>query len=100
MKPQFENLIDNLVVTTDRLMTGSRTRAASAPARSISQVSNPRIPPVPLLWSAALRVHPDTLIQASIEYVDFLRNLILFIYLVHRVGRSREYNHLGDSGYY
>jgi len=100
VNPQFRDLIDNLVVTTDRFMTGSRTRAASAPARSSSQVSKPRIAPVPLLWSAALRVHPATFIQASIEYADFLPNLILFIYLVHRVGRSREYNHLGDSGNY
>jgi len=78
-------------------MTGSRTRAASAPARSSSQVSKPQIAPVYLLWSAALRVHPATFIQASIEYVDFLPNLVSFIYLVHRVGRSREYNHLGDT---
>jgi len=81
-------------------MTGSRSRAASAPARSSSQVSKPRIAPVPLLWSAALRVHQDIFIQASIEYVDFLLNLISFLYLVHRVGRSREYNHPADSGYY
>ena len=100
MNPQFSDLIDNLVVITDRFMTGSRTRAASAPARSTSQVSKPRIAPVPLLWSAALRVHQDIFIQASIECVDFLPNLILFIYMVHRVGRSRRYHQLAGSGHY
>jgi len=81
-------------------MTGPRTRAASTPAWSGSQVLKSRIDPVPLLWSAALRVHQDIFIQASIEYVDFQPNLIPFIYLVHRVGRIREYNHLTNSGYY
>jgi len=61
-------------------MTGTRTRAASAPARSSSHVSKPRIAPVPLLWSAALRVHPGTFIQASIE-----------------VGRSRYWRGLSGS---
>ena len=100
MNLQFGNLVDNLVVATDKFMTGSRTRTASAPARSSSQVSKPRIAPVPLLWSAALRVHQDISIQASIEYVDFLPNLVSFIYLVHRIGLSREYSHLADSGRY
>ena len=81
-------------------MTSSRTRTTSAPARSSSQVSKPRIAPVPLLWSAALRVHEDIFIRAFIEYVNFLPNLISFIYMVNRVGRSREYNHLADSGHY
>jgi len=78
--PQFRDLVDHLVVTTDGSMTRSHTRAASAPARSSSQVSKPRIAPVPLLWSAVLRVHPDTFIQASIE-----------------VGRSRYWRNLWSS---
>jgi len=48
VKPQFSDLIDNLVVTTKL-----------------------RIAPVPLLWSAALRVDQAIFIQAYIEYVDF-----------------------------
>ena len=81
-------------------MMGLRTRTVSAPARSSSRPSKPRVAPVPLLWSAALRVDQGVFIQASTEYVDVLPNLISFIYLVHRVGRSREYNHLAHSGYY
>ena len=78
VNPQFSDLIDNVVVTTDRFMTGLRARTASAPARSSSQGSKPRVAPVPLLWSAALRVHHEIFIQASIEYVIlvFLPNLI------------------------
>jgi len=59
VNPQFNDLIDNLVVTTDRFITGSRPAAAHS-ARS-------RIAPVPLVWSAALRVNWDISIQASIE---------------------------------
>ena len=83
MKPQFNDLIDNLVVTTDRFITGSLKGAASAPAvRSGAHGALPRIAPVPLSWSTALRVHQDISIQASIEYVKFLLNLVSFIYLI------------------
>jgi len=80
VKPQFSDLIDNLVVTTDRFITGSRTRAASTSARSSAHGAKPRITPVPLMWSAALRVHQDIFIQASIE-----------------VGRSRYWRGLWSS---
>ena len=93
MNPQFSDLVDNLVVTLDRLITGLRT---PAPLRSGAQGTKSRIAPVPLLWSVALRVHQDIFIQASIEYAAFLSNLISFMYLVSRVGRSREYNCLVD----
>ena len=92
MKPQFADLIDNLVVTTDRSIRASRTASALSSGSS-AQGAKPRIAPVPLLWSAALRVNREIFIQASIEFVDFLLNIISFIYLVHRIGRSREYNH-------
>ena len=96
MNPQFGDLIDNLVVTTDRFMTGLRARTASAPVRSSSQGSKPRVVPVPLLWSAALRVHKDIFIQASIEYATFSTQLHLVYVFGSRVGRSREYNYLVD----
>jgi len=95
VKSQFNDLIDNLVVTTDKFIIGSRT-ASNPSARSNTQGAKPRIAPIPLVWSAAVRVHQDIFIQASIEYVAFLQSLISFIYLVSRVGRSREYNHLSD----
>ena len=98
MESQFSDLIDNLVVTTDRFITDSYTRTASAPAAmSSAYEAKPRITPVPLLWSAALRVHQDIFIQASMEYVKFLPNLVSFIYLAHRIGRSRKYNHTADA---
>jgi len=87
------------VGNTDRFMTGSRTRAASAPARSSSQVSKPRIAPVPLLWSAALRVHQDILSEPQLS-TSIFRRISSRLYIWFRVGRSREYNHLADSGYY
>ncbi len=65
MKAQFGDLIDNLVVTTDRFITGSRA------ARSGTQGAKPRIAPIPLVWSAAVRVHQDFFIQASVECVYF-----------------------------
>ena len=73
------DLIDNLVATTDRLMTGSR--ATSIPAeRWRAQGAKPRIAPAPLVWSAALRINRDIFIQASIEYVAFLPDLNSIIY--------------------
>jgi hypothetical protein len=69
-------------------MTGLRARTASAPARSSSQGSKPRVAPVPLLWSAALRVHQDIFIQASIEYADFLLNVISLAYTLISQNRA------------
>ncbi|KAI0285608.1 hypothetical protein BC826DRAFT_1051436 [Russula brevipes] len=77
--PRFRDLIDKLVVTTDKFMTGRRTVSTTS-VRSRAQMAKPRVAPVPLAWSAALRVCQDIIIQASIE-----------------VGRSRKYIHITDS---
>ena len=74
--PQYGALVNNLVVTTDRFMMGSRTAPSS---RSSSQGANLRIAPAPLAWSVALRVSRDITIQASIEYVVCPMTPILFI---------------------
>ena len=74
--PQYGALINNLIVTTDRFILGSRT--APSP-RSSSQKAKPRIAPVPLAWSVALRASMDITIQASIEYVVCLSTIISFI---------------------
>jgi len=74
VKVQFGDRIQKLVVTTDRLITGSRA------ARSGTQGAKPQIDPVHLVWSAAVRVHPSLFIQASIE-----------------VGRSRYWRSLWTS---
>ena len=80
VRPGFSDLIDNLVVTTDKLMTGSR--AASLPSeRWRAQGAKPRIAPAPLVWCAALRINRDIFIQASIEYVAFLSHLNAFIFI-------------------
>ena len=68
VKSQFRDLVDNFVATTDRFIMGSRT-APGPSSRSSVQVAKPRIAPVPLTWSAALRVSPDIIIQAFVEYV-------------------------------
>jgi len=74
--PQYNALINNLIVTTDRFIMGSRTAPSS---RSTSQGAKPRIAPAPLAWSVALRASRDITIQASIEYVVCLSTLISFI---------------------
>ena len=86
--PQFGGLINNLIMTTDRFIMGSRTVSTSA--RSSSQGAKPRISPGPLVWSVALRASRDIIIQTSIEYVVHLPPFILFINLTFRIGRSRE----------
>ena len=73
--PRFNALINNLAVTTDRFIMGSRT----ASSRSSSQGARSRIAPGPLTWSVALRASQDITIQASIEYVVWLPNFISFI---------------------
>ena len=62
--PQYGALINNLTVTTDRFMMGSRAAAISL---SSSQGPKSRISPTPLVWSVALRAFQDISIQASIE---------------------------------
>jgi hypothetical protein len=78
VNPQYSALINNLIVTTDRLMMGSRAAPSS---RSISQGTKSRIAPAPLAWSVALRASRDITIQASIEYVVCLSTFISFIHL-------------------
>ncbi|KAI9456397.1 hypothetical protein BJY52DRAFT_1187915 [Lactarius psammicola] len=73
---RFVDLLDNLIVTTDRFITDSRAPSA----RSSGQGSKQRVGAVPLAWSAALRVNHDITIQASIE-----------------VGRSRYWRSLWSS---
>jgi hypothetical protein len=68
VRPQYVDLINNLVVTTNGFITGARD-ASNPSARSSAHRAKPLSAPVPLLWSAALRVHQDIFIQASIEYV-------------------------------
>jgi len=96
VRSQFRDLIDHLVVTTDRLLTGARTASVNS-WQSCAQGTEPLIAPVPLVWSVALRVNRDIFIQASIEYVAFVPNFISFIYSIVRIGRSREFNRLVDS---
>ncbi len=74
--PQYGALINNLVVTTDRFIMGRRTVPSS---RSSSREEKPRIAPIPLAWSVALRSSRDITIQASIEYVICHPLLISFI---------------------
>ncbi|KAI0285727.1 hypothetical protein BC826DRAFT_110280 [Russula brevipes] len=74
---KFGDLIERLIVTTDRFIMGSRVPSRS---RSSVQGPKPRIAPVPLTWSAAVRVCQDINIQASIE-----------------VGRSRYWRSLWSS---
>jgi len=93
--PQYGALINNLIVTTDRFIMGSRT-ASNPSSRSSSQGTKPRIAPAPLAWSVALRASRGITIQASIEYVVCLPTLSSFIYLVLGSGRRSEYiDHTG-----
>jgi hypothetical protein len=74
--PSYSALFNNLIVTTDRFIMGSRNTPSS---RSSSQGAKSRIASVPLAWSVALRASRDISIQASIEYVVCLSTLISFI---------------------
>ncbi|KAI9510653.1 hypothetical protein F5148DRAFT_1177479 [Russula earlei] len=61
---QYRDLIGNLVVTTDRLITGSH---AATTLRSNAKSAKSRIAPIPLVWSIAFRASQDISIQTSIE---------------------------------
>jgi hypothetical protein len=74
--PQYDALINNLIVTTDRFLMGSGTVPSS---QWSSKGAKPRIAPAPLAWSVALRASRDITIQASIEFVVCLSTLISFI---------------------
>ncbi|KAI0293731.1 hypothetical protein B0F90DRAFT_1761003 [Multifurca ochricompacta] len=78
VKPRFHNLIGELIVMADRSVTDSRTVPVPS-VRSGAHRAKPRIDPVHLAWSAALRASYDITIQASIE-----------------IGRYREWAHLAD----
>ena len=67
MKPSFVELIDNLVGMTDRVITGSR-----GSTRASAQAGKQRLGPIPLSWSAAVRVNHDVVIQSTIECVVFV----------------------------
>ena len=58
------DLLDNLADMTDTLITN--VRVPSAPG---VQEAMQRAQPVPLAWSAALRVSHELIIQATIAYV-------------------------------
>ncbi|KAI0285610.1 hypothetical protein BC826DRAFT_1189613 [Russula brevipes] len=62
---KFGDLVDKLVVTTDKFIMNSR--ATYPPARSREPGTKSRISPIPLAWSAALRQCRDIIIQTSIE---------------------------------
>ena len=67
MKANFGDLIENLVGTTDRLITGShRLKQGSA------QVGKQRLGAIPLLWSVVVRVNHDVVIQSTIECIAFV----------------------------
>ncbi|KAH9051687.1 hypothetical protein EDB87DRAFT_749098 [Lactarius vividus] len=75
-KPRYTDLIEKLVVTTDRFIMGARGPSAGFGVQGeLSRVSA-----VPLAWSAALRVSRGIVVQASIE-----------------VGRSRYWRRLWSS---
>jgi len=63
----------------------------SASVRSSALGAKPRIGPVPLVWSVALRVSQDISIQASIEYVICFLTRISFTGFIPRVGRKGKY---------
>ncbi|KAH9960954.1 hypothetical protein BJV74DRAFT_954554 [Russula compacta] len=75
----IRDLIENLIAITDRLLMDS-SAASTSSARSGIRGTKARIAPVPLAWSAALRVSRDIIIQTFIE-----------------VGRSRYWRSLWSS---
>ncbi|KAN0135844.1 hypothetical protein V8E53_006296 [Lactarius tabidus] len=75
-KPIYVDLIENLVATTDRFILGSRRPSTGFGVPG----ERSRVSPVPLAWSAALRVNHNVVLQALIE-----------------VGRSRYWRRLWAS---
>ncbi|KAN0138726.1 hypothetical protein V8E53_003714 [Lactarius tabidus] len=85
-KSIFIDLVNNLIVTTDSLITDSHALSAGSGSA------------VPLTWSAALRVNHDIIIQASIAYVVFVSPLTVLIVCSHpRVGQNRYWRSLWSS---
>ncbi|KAF8265737.1 hypothetical protein EI94DRAFT_1804007 [Lactarius quietus] len=60
-KGRFIDLVDNLVVTTDRFVIESHSSALDGAQGA------QRVGAIPLAWSAAVRVNHDIIIKASIE---------------------------------
>ena len=59
------DLLDNLADMTDRFITNARAPSARPGVQEAMQ----RAQPVPLAWSAALRVNHEIIIQTTIAYV-------------------------------
>ncbi|KAH9170100.1 hypothetical protein EDB89DRAFT_1980563 [Lactarius sanguifluus] len=74
-KPRHADLVENLVVATDRCILGS-----SGPSTRFGVRERSRVNAVPLAWSTALRASRDITVKASIE-----------------VGRSRYWRRLWSS---
>jgi len=68
VKSQYGNLIDNLVVTTDSHIR-PRSTTPNLPAQLNVQGAEPPIDPIWLVWSAALRLKENIIIDTSIAYV-------------------------------
>lgn len=62
-EPNFADLVENVIVTTDGFIPGARDRSAGFAVQGERQ----RVSTERLVWSAALRVCRDIVIQASIE---------------------------------
>ncbi|KAI9439394.1 hypothetical protein BJY52DRAFT_1217284 [Lactarius psammicola] len=75
-RPRYADLVEKLVVVTDRCILGSPGPSAGFGVPG----EKSRVNAVPLAWSAALRASRDIIVQTSIE-----------------VGRSRYWRHLWSS---
>jgi hypothetical protein len=64
--PEYADLIEKLVVTTNRVIRGSCGPLAGSDAQ---EGKKSQISAVHLAWSAALRVGHSIVVGASIEYV-------------------------------
>ncbi|KAF8264358.1 hypothetical protein EI94DRAFT_1738614 [Lactarius quietus] len=78
-EPGFADLVENLVLSTDRFILGSRSSSAGFG----DQEGQTGVSAVPHAWSAALRVSHNIVLQASIE-----------------VGRNRYWHRLWANVYF
>ena len=71
----YADLIEKLVVTTDRFVLGSRSpsKGCGIPGEKS------RVVAILLAWSAALRVCHSIPLQTSIEYVVLFLRLLLIV---------------------
>ena len=89
------DLLDNLIDTTDRIITNVPARVAQSGVQEAMQ----RVRAVPLAWSAALRVSHETIIKTTIAYVvilllSFYSNRIIFLELEEAVSYRLMYSAL------